>query len=263
MNHKRIILGLRPVNTIWSVFVMDPISAFMGRLIADYTKLRPIHITILSFLMSIVSAYFFLQGDYKSILLAVLVFQISNILDNIDGLLARIKLGSGSVLGLVLDHTLDPWRVILNILALCYTVYSKTNDNGIFILALLFLCIHFMDWTLPRTINKIRGAYETLYSPNIKKIDFYMIKLKDIFSKVNLKVIFFGTHEREILVLGIAPILSMEHEVFFTTILVSLFFFVMRLMFDIALLKNEIVNNTKEYLGDSFNPWEGGVKNGR
>ncbi len=238
---------------------MDPISAWAGKIISLNTSIRPIHLTIFSFLLSIFSAVLFLKGEYVYTISAVIIFQFSNLLDNLDGLLARIKPGSGSILALLLDHILDPWRVILNVAAISYTYYLNSADYTIFIYSFLFLCFHFFDWTLPRTTAKIRGAYKDLYKPTLTNFDRFLIGLKDKFTKYNLKVIFFGTHERELLVLTLGPILSFELLSIQVCILISAFFVFLRLAFDNALVKNEIINKTKEYLGDSMNSWEKGV----
>lgn len=251
--------GHRPVNTLWNRMFLDPVSALLGKQIAQRTNIKPMTLTIISFLLSLLSAGLFFLALPGFLIAGAIIFQLSTLADNLDGLVARIKPGSGSVLALVADHVLDPWRVILNVLALAYGQYYFTGNILLFMWATIFLCMHFMDWTLPKTIAKIRGAYRGLYEPKFTKTDERCIKLMNVFSKVRLKVIFFGTHERELVVLFLGPALGMVVESMIVGTVLTVGFFLLRLRFDTALVKRELLFGTKEYLGDSENQWEKGV----
>ena len=255
-----LIAGLRPVNTIWNRLFLDPVSARIGIWTANHTGLLPLQITLISFGLSLISALMFLQGNPFFLVLGAIIFQLSTLADSVDGLVARIKPGSGSVLALLADHVLDPWRVILNVIGLSYGLYLRTADISVIMWAMIFLCMHFMDWTLPKSIAKVRGAYKGLYEPKITSADKFLLNLKDSFGKFKLKVVFAGTHERELIVLFIGPVFGIIEPMLIAGTIVTVFFFLFRLKFDTALVKNELVAGTKEYLGDSENPWEAGKK---
>ena len=252
--------GTRPVNTLWNRLLLDPVSARLGLVIANHTNLKPLLLTICSFLLSLVSALLFLMAVPISLVVGAVIFQLSTLADNLDGMVARIKPGSGSILALVADHALDPWRVILNVLALAYGQYKLAGQEAILIWAAIFLCMHFMDWTLPKTIAKVRGAYRGLYEPGFTGVDGFCMKLKSFFSRFRLKVIFFGTHEREVTVLLVGPIFGCVEETLIIGTTLTVMFYLLRLRFDTALVKKELLFGTQEYLGDSENPWEMGAK---
>ena len=260
LTNEDVVSGLRPVNTLWNRIFLDPVSAKIGGWTANNTGLLPLQITLISFGLSIISALMFLQGNPFFLVCGAVVFQISSLADSVDGLVARIKPGSGSILALLADHVLDPWRVILNVLGLTYGQYLKTGDISMIVLAAIFLCMHFIGYTLPISIAKVRGAYKSLYAPKIDSTDRFLFRLKEIFGKIKLKVVFVGTHERELMVLAIGPIFGIVKPMLILGTVVTVVFFLFRLRFDTALVKNELIMGTKEYLGDSENPWEAGRK---
>ena len=260
LTDKELLAASRPVNTLWNRLFLDPAAAKTGLWIANNTSLRPLTITLISFLLSLVSAGLFLTGHWFLLVIGAIVFQVSSLADSIDGLIARAKPGSGSVLALLADNVLDPWRVILNVMALAYGQYYISRDVSIFFWSTLFLCMHFMDWTLPKSIAKVRGAYKGLYTPVINRGDRFLLRLKDIFGKYRMKVVFVGSHERELIVLFIAPIIGHLETMLIIGTAVTVLFFFFRLWFDTALVKNELVKGTQEYLGDSENPWEANKK---
>jgi len=261
ITNEDLIAGLRPVNTIWNRIFLDPVSAKVGIWTANNTGLLPLQITLISFGLSLISALMFLQGNPFFLVLGAVVFQLSTLADSVDGLVARIKPGSGSVLALLADNVLDPWRVILNVMGLSYGLFLRSGDISVLLWATIFLCMHFMDWTLPKSIAKVRGAYKGLYEPKITRTDRFLLDLKEKFGKIKLKVVFAGTHERELIVLFVGPVFGIIEPMLVLGTVVTVVFFLFRLKFDTALVKNELIAGTKEYLGDSENPWEAGKKN--
>ncbi|MEE9499061.1 MAG: CDP-alcohol phosphatidyltransferase family protein, partial [Nitrospinaceae bacterium] len=66
------------------------------------TPVTPNQITGLSALLAIVAAYFFSLGDVRSMIQGGIIFEISLILDSVDGELARAK-GLASEWGRIVD----------------------------------------------------------------------------------------------------------------------------------------------------------------
>ena len=250
-------VALRPVGPLWNHFVLDPVALPLGKFIADRTPLRPLHLTLLAFLLSLISAGLFLTGEYRLVVLGAVVFQLSTLGDAVDGMVARLRPGSGSVLALTADHALDPVRVIINVLALAYGQYSAAPPNPwLLIWAGAFLGVHFMDWTLPHTIAKVRGAYRTMYKPSLGRFDGLLFRLEKQLGRRGLKVAFFSAHEREVAVLLVAPLAGLLGPVLIATTALGGAFYLLRLRFDVALVKRQLLQGTHEYLGDVEHPWE-------
>lgn len=250
----------RPVHTIWSLLFVGPASAVSGKLIINHTRLSPMTLTVMAVIMSLISAGLFLQGHFAALVAGAVLYQFATLADALDGLVARAKKGSGSVTALVLDHALDPWRLVLNVLALAYGQYLRGADESIFFWVMLFLAIHFTDWVQPRTIFKLRQAYKAaVYRPRLGALDHWLLSVKDRFERRGLRVIFFSVHEREVCVLLLAPLLGLVTDMLIVATLLTAVFFLLRLRFDVALLKNQLITDADEYLGDTENKWEAGL----
>ena len=66
------------------------------------TSVTPNQVTALSALLAIIAAYFFSHGDARSMIQGGIIFEISRILDSVDGELARAK-GMASDWGRIVD----------------------------------------------------------------------------------------------------------------------------------------------------------------
>jgi len=249
----------RPVHTLWSFLFVGPASAFAGELTINHTRLNPMALTVVAVTLSLISAGLFLQGHLVALIAGAVLYQLSTLADALDGLVARAKKGSGSVTALVLDHALDPWRLVLNVLALAHGQYLRGGDEQIFFWVILFFAIHFTDWVQPRTIFKLRQAYGAVYQPRLGALDHWLLSAKSRFERRSLRVIFFSVHEREVCILLLAPLTGLVMEMLIMGTLLTAVFFILRLRFDVALLKNQLINGADEYLGDTENKWEAGL----
>ena len=86
----------------WTVFLVDPIASRIMLPIANHTNFTPNQITVVAFILGLLSAACFLQGTSAFLIAGALLFHLSFILDCIDGKLARLK-GSGTMFGMWLD----------------------------------------------------------------------------------------------------------------------------------------------------------------
>ena len=140
------------------------VNYFYGNISDFLTKffvklpLTPNQLSIIGFILGILSAYFFIQGDYISLVIAVILLQFSILFDFIDGRIARAKSMStkyGQFLEVVTDHIEYP----LIIGAVTYGVYIINNSLEILLLGFTLLIIltmiqninAFFNWN----VNKI------------------------------------------------------------------------------------------------------------
>ena len=81
----------RQANDWWTITFGDPISWIVLGGIGDIKWITPIGITWLSFLCKISPSILILYSDRNLIILAALLLQIGQILDSMDGNLARYR----------------------------------------------------------------------------------------------------------------------------------------------------------------------------
>jgi phosphatidylglycerophosphate synthase len=80
-----------PIYSIYYKFFKRPISYPLTWLIYRYTNLRPNTITYLGFMFAIISAIFFIRGDYTSVVIGGVLFFVFELFDDFDGIIARSK----------------------------------------------------------------------------------------------------------------------------------------------------------------------------
>lgn len=248
----------RPVHSLWSKLVLYPISVPLGKWVINQTNFSPLFLTWAAMFLSLVSAAMFLQATPMALAGGVIAFQLSTLLDTLDGMVARAKSGSGSMWGVVLDHVLDTWRSIFNVLALALGQYNLDGDPTHVYLAAAFLAVHFTDWIEPDTIHRVRAVLVPSKNIQLNRLDRSLLALKNRLQQYGLRVMFFSIHEREVCVFVIGPLFAIVDAGFLCGIALTALFFIFRLRFDVALLRSEISTGEQEYLGDSQNTWEQG-----
>lgn len=93
-------------DLFWNRFVCRPIAACVVDVVKD-TRVTPNQITLASFVVALVAAGFLIAlPGHAGLLVAVLVFQASYVLDCADGMLARWR-GVASPTGHLLDFLMD------------------------------------------------------------------------------------------------------------------------------------------------------------
>jgi phosphatidylglycerophosphate synthase len=111
----------------WTVWLVDPVAARMAVPIANHTRITPNQISFVSFLVGILSAASFAQGEHRWLIVGALLYHVSFVLDCIDGKIARLK-GTGSAFGMWLDFSFDRYKFWLCAAALAYGQYQRTGE---------------------------------------------------------------------------------------------------------------------------------------
>ncbi len=96
---------------IASVYVLQPLAKVLNRPLC-HTPITPNQVTIFAFLLGLVSLPLLWSGNRAELILAVSLLFFANVLDQIDGQLARIKFLFSSY-GEKLDHYLDEVMKVL------------------------------------------------------------------------------------------------------------------------------------------------------
>src|SRR5437763_12285729 len=133
----------KPHDGFVSRFLNRPIS----RRITSFLLKFPIHPnawTISIFVLPLIAGAFLVRGDYKSVVIGAVIFQVFSILDGCDGEIARAK-NLESKLGERLDYFCDFLGSLIYVLALGFGLHHSAEGivcasliagtNGLFMVA--------------------------------------------------------------------------------------------------------------------------------
>ncbi len=140
----------RQGNDWWTITFGDPISWIVLGVIGDMKWITPIGITWLSFLCKIFPAVLMLYSDRNLIILAALLLQVGQILDSMDGNLARYR-NQTTLRGGFLDRILDGTGFIFVMSSFSWLTYQKVQEPYYLLLgpmaAAFYLVICYAYWT--------------------------------------------------------------------------------------------------------------------
>jgi phosphatidylglycerophosphate synthase len=122
------------------------------------TPVTPNQVTVLSALLAILAAYFFSFGDTRSLIQGGIIFEISLILDSVDGELARAK-GMASEWGRIVDGMGDYVSSIAVLIGLM--IGFPDSREALLILAfLIFLRGVTFDYFKENMTSRIKHGYD-------------------------------------------------------------------------------------------------------
>jgi phosphatidylglycerophosphate synthase len=122
------------------------------------TPVTPNQVTVLSALLAIIAAYFFSLGDTRSLIQGGIIFEISLILDSVDGELARAK-GMASEWGRIVDGIGDYVSSIAVLIGLM--IGFPDSKGALLILAfLIFLRGITFDYFKENMTSRIKHGYD-------------------------------------------------------------------------------------------------------
>ena len=140
----------RQGNDWWTITFGDPISWIVLGVIGDIKWITPIGITWLSFLCKISPSILMLYSDRNLIILAAILLQIGQILDSMDGNLARYRKQT-TLRGGFLDRILDGTGFIFVMSSFAWLTYQKGNEPHYLLLgpmaAAFYLVVCYVYWT--------------------------------------------------------------------------------------------------------------------
>jgi len=139
----------------WTVFLVDPLAARIILPLANWTKVTPNQVSLASFVVGLLAAAAFWQGDHHALVAGALLYHISFVLDCVDGKIARLK-GTGSVFGMWLDYSFDRYRVLACTGALMYGQYQRSGEVYFIWLAVLVTFLDMLRYMDALQVYKLR-----------------------------------------------------------------------------------------------------------
>ena len=111
----------------WSSFVTAPLAILLNYLVVDIKWLTPNLITLLSFVVAILSVVLIVEGGTVNFISAAVLIHLSHILDCMDGQMARYR-NTPSLAGCYFDKLTDQLQVTLWFGAIGYAAYSQSHN---------------------------------------------------------------------------------------------------------------------------------------
>src|SRR3989344_318668 len=121
--------AVKKIGGMWEQIVMAPPSVRIVWFLANFTRLTPNKVTVISFLVGVISAVAFYLHNY---IIGAILYELSFMIDTSDGKLSRL-LGKSTKTGVVFDGMLDTLRLFVVSLALSFSYYTLTNNYLIFV----------------------------------------------------------------------------------------------------------------------------------
>jgi hypothetical protein len=114
-------------DLLWNLYVCRPLAAVLVAAIKD-TRLTPNHVTLCSFVVATVACGLLvgLPGTW-GLVVAVFVYELSYVLDCVDGMLARLR-GQASTQGHLLDFLMDELKALLVLGAASVRLFQDAKD---------------------------------------------------------------------------------------------------------------------------------------
>lgn len=116
---------LKPLEMeeLFDLLLCRPIAFVIAKPLSR-TAVTPDQVSLFALAWSVLVAYLYWQGDYVSIALGALAYLFWNILDCVDGQLARMKKQS-SPIGYVLDQAVDWFSTVITFVGLTHAVVAR------------------------------------------------------------------------------------------------------------------------------------------
>lgn len=133
----------KPREEWWSRVFATPIAYGLLHLVADWKVLTPNRLTVLSFILTLLTGVLILSGVGTALLAAAILLQVAYIFDCMDGQLARYREVS-SAFGSFLDKWSDYVKFPAVVLALTLEAYSR--DGSVVVMAMGVLNVYFIGY---------------------------------------------------------------------------------------------------------------------
>ena len=229
---------------LYSKLVIDPLARVISTPIINFTRIKPYQVTLFGLILSFLSAFLFYYNNY---LFAALLFQFTVILDSVDGYIARIK-KNGSVFGILLDGYSDIIRVFVNIFAI---IMSQKQELEVNYILMIFLFLNFAETWIDFEIINVQKFLSRKNDLKLNILDQTILEIKTILERVGLRTIFLYYQERIFCVLFLGPILGNIRLWTIVGIVLVLLSIHLKMILDVALIKNMIIHDQDETLRSS------------
>jgi len=150
----------------WSSFVTAPIGILLNVIVVDWSILNPNRLTTLSFIVSLFGAAFILPYSYQNFVTAVILIQLSHVLDCMDGQMARYR-GISSPAGSFYDKIVDFIKIFLFFAAVSFTAFEETHNITVVFLGFTATFFYTLRSYIKYVTLSIRAENDPEYFNNV------------------------------------------------------------------------------------------------
>lgn len=220
----------KKTETLFVKIFLMPLANKIALFFINDTNFKPYHISFLGLFFGVISAFLFYSGNHY---FAAASFIFAMILDQVDGLVARVK-NLKSVFGIIIDNYSDVIIIIIN----SFSLIIINFDNKLFVILMLtFLILNYIESWFDFTIYSVFKYFSDKKKIEINTLDILFDNLKKKLEKFKLRTIFFYYQERYFCIFVLSPIFSFNNY-FLLSILVLVFFMInFKIIFDISMIK--------------------------
>jgi hypothetical protein len=147
------------------------------------------------------------------------------------------KPNEGDIFWHLMRETLAPWHAIVCVVAM---VLGSAGDLVLHGLAILFVLVYYLDWTVMRMLLKAEGAYRGLYQPRSGTTDERLLRIHAVAAKVRISSSLIGPDELLVIALVLGPAFDTPTAGLATACLLGTLGFIHRVRLEVALLKSRI-----------------------
>jgi len=231
-SYKSVQSSAKKIDAWWTTIIVDQIAIPLTYLFANFTNFSANQITIISKFLGFSSFYFFYQGTPRDIFIGALLFEISFILDCVDGKLARVT-KTTSPTGAYLDYVSDRLVNLTCTLGLMLGVYFQSKNPEILILGSIFLVLitymRMFNFHFRIIFKKANKSFKKSRSKNNFPLFNLVIRIRDYLHDKRIQIMP-STVEVETIVFFIAPLLNFVKIGFIIGIILSLILLIMQLL---------------------------------
>jgi phosphatidylglycerophosphate synthase len=226
--------SVHSIDSWWTRYFIDPVALRLTWVFANFTRLSPNAVTLMTLPIIFVSAFFFLRGTRVDLVIGALVYEFNFALDCVDGKLARLK-NRTSKLGAFSDLYLDNWNVVINLSALVWGQYLRTGDTNLIVAAWAYLVLHLLSLLLKYIAQDALGKdfKKQFYTQDGDTAGPGLLgRLRLFFSRRGLNMVLFTTVEGEAVVFFFGPLSGYVFEaIVAAALLVSVFFILKSILY--------------------------------
>ncbi len=232
---------LKKTDTLFVKIFLMPLAIKLALFFINQTNFKPYHISFLGLFFGATSAFLFYSGNHY---FAAVTFIFAMILDQVDGLVARVK-KLKSVFGIIIDNYCDVIIIIINSLSLIIINF----DNKLFVfLMLTFLILNYIESWFDFAIYSVFKYFSDEKKIEINKLDLFFDNLKKKLEKYKLRTILFYYQERYFCIFVLSPIFSFNNYFLLSVVVLVFFMINFKVIFDISMIKISL----SEKLNHSF-----------
>ncbi len=222
--------SVHSIDSWWTRYCIDPVAVRLTWVFANFTRVSPNTVTLMTLPLIFVSAFFFFGATRADLVIGAVIYEFNFALDCVDGKLARLTKRT-SKMGAFSDLYLDSWNVIINLSALVWGRYVHTGDIDLIVAAWAYLSLHLLSLLMKYVGQDILGRdfKKQFYAIGTDNRDAGLLgRLRRSFSRRGLNMVLFTTVEGEAAVFFFGPLTGYVFEAIVVATLLIFFFFILK-----------------------------------